>query len=98
MLVALLYLEFWVMAGAVLIFGGFFLYFLPSIASGWRGVNRTGGIVVLNILLGWTVIGWIGALIWACTAETQRDARLREAAFRQMAQSTPAPPRIHPEW
>ena len=39
------------------------LYFLPSIA-GWntKGVN---GIIVLNIFLGWTVIGWIAALIWA---------------------------------
>lgn len=41
------------------------LYFLPSIL-GWKKRNA-GAIAVLNFLLGWTVIGWIVALIWAIT-------------------------------
>ncbi len=42
---------------------GIVLYLAPSIA-GWntRGCN---GILILNIFLGWTIIGWIAALIWA---------------------------------
>jgi hypothetical protein len=43
------------------------LYFLPSIIGHRK--QAFGGIFVLNLLLGWTVIGWIAALIWACTAE-----------------------------
>jgi hypothetical protein len=45
------------------------LYFLPSII-GYRKQAFTG-IFVVNLLLGWTVIGWIVALIWACTAQEQ---------------------------
>jgi hypothetical protein len=30
-------------------------------------------ISVLNVLLGWTIIGWIGLLLWSLT-NNQRDA------------------------
>jgi T4 superinfection immunity protein len=43
------------------------LYFLPAIIG--RDKRDAAGIFLLNLLLGWTVIGWIIALIWACTAE-----------------------------
>jgi hypothetical protein len=43
------------------------LYFLPSIIG--REKRNFPAIFILNLLLGWTVIGWIVALIWALTAE-----------------------------
>jgi hypothetical protein len=43
------------------------LYFLPSII-GYRK-RSFAGIFLLNLFLGWTVIGWIIALVWACTAD-----------------------------
>jgi hypothetical protein len=43
------------------------LYFLPS-AAGWKKRNATA-IVALNLLLGWTIIGWIVALIWGLTTD-----------------------------
>jgi hypothetical protein len=43
------------------------LYFLPTII-GWHKRNA-GAIFVLNLLLGWTLVGWIIALVWALTAE-----------------------------
>ncbi len=43
------------------------LYFLPSIIA--RGKRDATGIFLLNLFLGWTFIGWLIALIWACTAE-----------------------------
>jgi len=46
---------------------GFLLYFLPSIIG--RDKRDAAGIFLLNLLLGWTVIGWIIALIWAVSAE-----------------------------
>lgn len=46
-----------------LILFGLILYFLPTIV-GWNS-NSIGGILILNLLLGWTIIGWIIALIWA---------------------------------
>lgn len=39
------------------------IYFAPSI---WAvGKRNTGAIFALNLLLGWTFLGWVGALIWA---------------------------------
>lgn len=43
------------------------IYIIPSIIS-WNRKRGTG-IAALNILLGWTVIGWIIALIWALSAD-----------------------------
>jgi hypothetical protein len=44
-----------------------FLYFLPTVA-GVRKRNA-GAIFVLNLFLGWTVIGWVVALVWASTVD-----------------------------
>src|SRR5271170_4047160 len=46
---------------------GFALYFLPSFI-GWNKRN-SGAIIALNILLGWTFIGWVVALVWSLTAD-----------------------------
>jgi hypothetical protein len=45
------------------------LYFLPSVIA--HNKRDFGGILVVNLLFGWTIIGWIIALIWACAAETK---------------------------
>jgi hypothetical protein len=48
------------------IFGiGFAMYFLPSIVAIARNKRDTTAILLLNIFLGWSVIGWIVALVWA---------------------------------
>ena len=44
-----------------------FAYFLPSL-FGWQKRDREP-IVALNLLLGWTVIGWVVALYWASSNE-----------------------------
>jgi Superinfection immunity protein len=44
-----------------------FLYFLPSFLA--RERRNFAAIFLFNFFLGWTFIGWIIALIWACTAE-----------------------------
>lgn len=42
-------------------------YFLPALVAAWRLHHQTKAIVALNLLLGWTFIGWAAALIWALT-------------------------------
>jgi hypothetical protein len=42
------------------------LYFMPTIVAGYRHHNSLMLIMVLNILLGWTMLGWLALLIWAC--------------------------------
>ncbi len=46
-------------------------YFIPAIIAR-KKVNFTG-ILLLNIFLGWTLLGWIGALIWAITDKTPEE-------------------------
>ena len=41
------------------------IHFLPTIIAALRGGRSVVGIFLLNLFLGWTVIGWIIALIWA---------------------------------
>lgn len=45
------------------------LYLLPGIIASANHKRAQGGIWVLTILLGWSLIAWIVALIWACTAD-----------------------------
>lgn len=54
------------MQGIFYIVIGLFIYFIPSLV-GWK-TKYASGILVLNLFLGWTVLGWIGALIWAVSA------------------------------
>ncbi|MCF1251929.1 superinfection immunity protein [Pseudomonas sp. NPDC089392] len=44
------------------------LYLLPAINAKSRKHPSTGAIFLLNLFLGWTVIGWLAALIWSATA------------------------------
>lgn len=43
------------------------IYFLPATIAVFRDHNNAGAISVLNLLAGWTVIGWIAAMVWAST-------------------------------
>ena len=46
--------------------GGFLLYFLPTIIALVRERHDKFSIFLLNFFLGWSVIGWIISLAWAC--------------------------------
>ena len=41
------------------------LYFLPAIIAAVRHTHNSTGILLLNIFLGWTLIGWVVALVMA---------------------------------
>jgi Superinfection immunity protein len=41
------------------------LYFLPTIVAASRKVVNLGSIVVINVFLGWTLVGWVVALAMA---------------------------------
>lgn len=44
-----------------------FLYFLPSLIAEWRGHDSKTVIFIVNLLFGWTLIGWILSLIFSFT-------------------------------
>ena len=58
-----------------------FLYFLPAILG--RKKRQATALLALNFLLGWTVLGWIGALIWALS----EDAPAQVVVMRQSEQA-----------
>jgi hypothetical protein len=47
------------------------LYFLPSFIALSRKKNNRTAIILLNFFLGWTFIGWIVSLVWACTTNNE---------------------------
>jgi hypothetical protein len=58
------------------IFGfGFVLYFLPAVLAFARNKRDTVSILLLNLFLGWTFIGWVIALVWALKVDAPVMAR-----------------------
>lgn len=51
------------------------IYLLPSVIAWWRGHRSEDSIVVINLFLGWTFVGWVIALAWAVG-----DARAKNTA------------------
>ena len=49
------------------------LYFVPTIIAARRKHHNAVAIGALNLLLGWTLLGWVGALVWALTAVQRRE-------------------------
>ncbi|WP_234313892.1 superinfection immunity protein [Streptomyces sp. NBRC 109706] len=41
------------------------LYFVPTIIAFARGVRNAGSVLVVNLFLGWTLVGWVVALAMA---------------------------------
>lgn len=79
-------------AGLILFIVLLFCYFLPTGIAGTRGRDGVGMIFLLNLFLGWTVLGWIILLVVAFTGESgearaHRDEELK--LLKQMAANQP---------
>lgn len=46
----------------------FAMYWLPTIIAIARHTHSALGVAMVNFFTGWTVIGWIVALVWALGA------------------------------
>lgn len=53
------------------------LYLLPSLLAFVRGHRNKQALAKFNILGGWTIFGWIVALVWAVYAEPSSYPRSR---------------------
>lgn len=58
------------------------IYLLPTICAWNRRHRNDRAIFVLNLLLGWTLIGWILAMVWAWT-DNVRPRQERVTPARQ---------------
>ncbi|WAP61813.1 superinfection immunity protein [Pseudomonas fortuita] len=55
--------------GKLVVFSGLIsvplLYMLPTIEAKLRGHTNIASIALVNLFLGWSLIGWVVALVWA---------------------------------
>jgi hypothetical protein len=67
------------------------LYFLPAIIG--KDKRNAGSIFLLNLLGGWTVIGWLAALIWAASKDAPpATVVVQQAVPTPMPVATPIRP------
>ncbi|HEU5247248.1 MAG TPA: superinfection immunity protein [Candidatus Udaeobacter sp.] len=72
----------------------FATYFLPSIVACMRQkAEGGGGTFFVNLLLGWTVLGWFVAFIWACTGRTKADIVREQTQHRELLAALQKPTR-----
>jgi hypothetical protein len=48
-----------------------FIYTLPAFISASRNSPNFLAILIINIIFGWTVVGYVAMLIWACVDNIQ---------------------------
>lgn len=58
----------------LIIAGLLFFYFLPTIVAYKREHRSMNAIAVIDILFGWTLIGWLWAMIWSLTGNVEPAA------------------------
>lgn len=58
-----------------------FLYMLPWAVAATRGKSNQGVIGLLNFFLGWSFIGWVVALVMACSAEPQQVVVVQQNSY-----------------
>lgn len=49
----------------------FVVYLLPTALAVYRNCEATHWIMLVNVLLGWTILGWVAALGWANAGKTK---------------------------
>lgn len=65
---------------ALVILLAFILFWLPPIVAKIRNHPNRRAIFVLNLFLGWTGFGWIGAMVWAMTSVPKPEPTAAEIA------------------
>lgn len=73
-------------------FGGIVCYFLPTIIGAARHKTNLVGIFLVNFFLGWSVIGWVVALVMALSPDRVDQFRPQQTWTPQPAGPMPPPP------
>lgn len=69
-------------------------YFLPTIIAANRHHPNSVAIFCINLFLGWSLIGWVVALVWAVSAmnETQQTIQIINPGGQRDIQTQPVGP------
>jgi hypothetical protein len=57
----------------ILLLNALAIYLIPCFVAFKRSHPQQGSIIIINILLGWTFIGWVVALAWACSSIPEKN-------------------------
>ncbi len=57
------------------------IYLLPSFIAFRRSHTNGVAILLLNLLLGWTALGWIAALIWSATGVQKKLGKTKVCQY-----------------
>ena len=60
--------------GDALLCLGLLMYFVPAVNGYCRGHHNAGPIMIINLFLGWTLVGWVVALAWSATTVASSKA------------------------
>jgi hypothetical protein len=71
--------------GGILVLAAVVAYFLPTVIASLRGHRQQGAIFALNLFLGWTLIGWVAALVWGLT-NSQRPVAQQQPLYYHEAE------------
>lgn len=47
------------------------VYLIPVLVAAKREHRQIAAIAAVNVLLGWTLVGWVVALAWSLTTDTR---------------------------
>ena len=59
----------------ILLILGLLFYFIPALVAQNNNHSQTGAIFALNLFLGWTLLGWVIALVWACIKSEEKEVK-----------------------
>ena len=76
----------------MIIITGLVLYFIPAFVATTRRMPNAGAITVINLFAGWTLVGWVGALVMACWPKPQPVVHQTIYAAQAPALTAPAGP------
>lgn len=60
------------MEAVVVLLIGLAIYLIPTWIAFGNHRRARGGVLVVNLFLGWTFVGWVAALAWACVSDTAK--------------------------
>jgi hypothetical protein len=60
------------LTAVVIVLAAILLYFLPGLIASNRRHHNALAIGVFNLFLGWTVLGWVLALVWSLMAVNEK--------------------------
>lgn len=65
------------------------IYFAPAIIAQSRRHRHVNAIAMLNLLLGWTFLGWVAAIVWAFMDQTHKPIPSGQSRNRYSVERQP---------